>query len=738
MINTNVLNNGTTTITKGETLMNNTALTTGTTTIEGMDVQMEITIVTQLIEEIRTAESMKVNVTLINGAKKALKCFNEGSRTEADVMSVISALKLGVRNALIEDQNLLMHFVKLFKAKEYISILSVEVKRNIHGKFEGIINSTPAPIGRAYSEHTVEASIVVPVGKTGYQTITENSFAPFVKDFISIKIDSVDDLKIASDKGVYVLYAGRDTMACVFNSVKQKWVSITNSKVYTQEELETLAVEVSGDLRLHKAFVYSPSDIRNFSYACMDVTNGDHRDEYLNKISNGAWDKVKSEAESMALAGVKAEAIQIYILKSMPRFGQLKAGSVNLGKIKSWVYYKENFTTSCGETVDGTGYFRASYIAKALTKILGLTVTPKAVIGMFIQARPDMQKGAYLVLSDNAFDFMHETLSKNDKCTLQGSKSATEKPVMIVDANVVKVESDYAINDLNLELLEIAASSSANLSKQAFEKILYANKDEAMNYANDLGQAYMGDRFTKQFIAPEAKIPTIGDIKKGYVSDIVLAIAPQKITEMKSIFRACLQNTVQSFVNSIDKLKFAVDGANTRLTSDIAEIMIGKKGREFSVVKYGEVYMPSAVKHFKKVYKEEAIAATKESGLTDKKEQQQFMMDYVNKRINNTKICMIKYPSMGPKEYYLANVLTLKTIIGRINNMKISDRAKDMLREFYMGIGEGVSLLPAVKLVMFQCAGLDYDYDGGTWIFDQGYVSILDSNEYALEATLIK
>lgn len=715
-------------------MINNTILT-GANNFEGRN---EMNVVTQLEMEIRNAIEAKVSQTLINGAKKTLRCVNNGSRNEESAMLAIAMLKAGERDAVIDTPERLMAFAKLLKAKEYISILSIEVKRNKFKKFEGVINSAPAPVGRAYSEYTIEDSIVVPVGISGYQTITKNSFAPFVKDFISITIYSEDDIKTLEDDGIYILFAGRDTMACMYNRRSKLWVDIRNGVEYTEQELVELSEELNGDLRLHKTFVYSPSDVRNFSFAAKDVTNGDDRDEYLNRISNGAWNKVKVKIKKMADKGESKEKIQLTILKSMPRFGQLKAGSLNLGKITSWAFLKKPFETSCGQTLDGTGFLYAPFIAERFTRILGLKVTEEAVTGMFLQARPDMQKGAYEVLDKDVFNYMLKTLKKDSDLKLYGSRT-DEQPVLIVDDNVVKIESDYDINDLCLELLEIAGCSTANLSKQAFEKILYANKDAATEYAIELGQNYMSDSFARQFVNGKAKIPTIGEIKKGYVSDIVLSIAPNKILEMKSVFKSSLQNTVQSYVNSIDKLKFEIAGNNVRLTSDAAEIILGKLGRENAVIKYGEVYIPAAVDYFRRYYKELNIAEVKEKGYTGQNAMNylKYLSAQVNDKINNTKICMVKYPSMGPKEYYLANVLTLKTIFERIDNMNLTDEEKLILKKYYKGTSNSLAKLPAVKLVMFQCAGLDYDYDGAEFIYDQKFVSILDTEENQLEATLI-
>jgi hypothetical protein len=310
-------------------------------------------------------------------------------------------------------------------------------------------------------------------------------------------------------------------------------------------------------------------------------------------------------------------------------------------------------------------------------------------------------------------------------------------PVMIVDDNVVKVASCFDKRDISLELLEIAGCSKAHISKQAFEKILFADLEASMRFGNKLGQAHINDKVAGQFLKSKGKIPTIGEVNNCYVPDLTLAIDPARVNQSIPLHKSVKNNTVQSCINAIDKMKFDIAGNNVRLTSDAAEIILCKIG--YSVIKFGEIYMPAAVEYFTKYYKQQLIAEAKEKGYTG-----QNLKNYIiagakkiSGKINDTLICMIKYPSMGPKEYYLAKVLTLDVIFARIDAMDLDANEKDVLKRYYAGTGKGLAKLPANKVVMFQCAGLDYDYDGATFIYDQEYVGILNKPGHTLEATLI-
>lgn len=690
-------------------------------------------LIIKLKEEITIAKQGGVPKSLISAGERVLRNLASGKAGQEEYALAVSAIKMQMSGGIIDDTETLLKFAKCLKPKEYITYIKVNYSTDKYGKKCGAISSNSSPVGRAFKDVKLEKEILAPVGTAGYTIITENGFAPFTKDVLSVKFASKEELETATDKGIYVIYANRNTCAFAHNSTLDMWENLVNGKSYTIDELTAYAAKVNGELRLYKCFIFSPSDVRQFSITALDVTQGDRRDEFLDKGSNYAWSMEKDKVEKMKLDGVSEEEIQLYILKTMPRFGQLKAGSVNLGVITSWAYYKQPFMTFSGETIDGTGYLDAVYVAECFTNILGITVTAKAVTGMFVQARPDMQKGAYLVLSSFAFKVMLKSLGKTGEVEIIGSEKDIKEPVMIVDKNVVKLESRYDLNDVCFELLEIADKSSANYSIQMHEKAMDANLEAAQDLLWDLGSKHVMSNFNSILNAKES-IPTVGEIRKGYVSNIVSAIDPDRILNTPAIMSSLMKNSIQSSINSINKCKFKVDGSNAKLVADPSELIVGA-GRENSIVKYGEVWMPHAEKFFKSKYRKEAIELYKGT-FSIKKELILAINDYVSDKMKSTRVCMIKYPSMGVREYYLARPLTRKEIVGRINKLNASNEEKDALRDIFLSISEGVTMLPALKVVMFQCAGLDYDYDGATFVYDQTYCSIL--KEVAPEATCME
>ena len=718
-------------------------------TIKG-DVKMERNVlVTRLEETIAEAMVNGVAPALVASATKALNIIKTGkiNYSNEQIAAVIKGLEKGAElaaNVIVDRKNVVQALNKVLKAKKYITIPALVISRNDDEEDTSIISNSAVPTARVFTDVTLLDSVLMPAGPNLFSVITNTSYAPATLDFLTVKFKSEDDLFAMEDEGIWIAHNGRKTVAFKMNYGRGHWELIgpDNAGLLSEEDDNEFTVEeiknLEGDVRLYKSITFSASGIRNGDNMFKDVTNRDDREEYLDKISNGAWSILKAQIAADVEAGKYSseegkDKLMKFILKQMPRFGQLQAGSVNLAPITSWSYIDAPFTTADGQTVDGTGYYRASYVAECFSKITGFTVVPRAVEGMFLQARPDMQKAAYYVLPDDVYEALEEMMVATGLLVKMGSEKNKKKSVLLVDSNVVKLESNFEV-DCNFELLEIAQSSAANTSKQMIEKAMFIDPDKTMAWINKLSEEQLTERFVKTFFKEEGYIPTPGEISKGYASDVTLAIAPQYMLQSKAVYRSNLTNFMRSGVNAGDKMKFSIDGANARLTSDISELFCGgmneilaankvlkeakaskdknriakamkeleaikDKSKENRIIKYGEIYMPAAEKYMRK------------NNLTE------------------LKIAMIKYPSMGVKELYIAKVVTKAEIKERVQALNVNNHTKKMIYKFFAAAQEGLAILPALEVVMFQCAGLDYDYDGATFVFDQDYVSIVDNGD---------
>lgn len=574
--------------------------------------------------------------------------------------------------AMVSSAYVISKLKKLIAKNSYVSHLAIELNNDVYtGKSEAVIGYSSAPLSRIYTAKglPIEDTITVPAGRNGSKTITKDSFAPFVKHIVSISFKSTDDINTAATDKVAIHWNGKDTKA--FLPAINGWKDIIT---------EEFVAELPEDSNVFSTVSYSASGVRTIECLLLDVTNGDNRDEYLNAGSDGAWSELDGKKMS-----------KLAVMKTMPRFGQLQAGSINFGAMPNWTYYKKPFIGSAGEIYDGTVYVLDEYIAEVFSGKLGVSVAPKAVRGMFLQIRPASLKCAALVVDRKFMTTLKAGLDQD--FVKDFGLNAGECPVMITDSLSVKLDFNFDVMP-DFHLLDMAQSSTAHTSKQMLEKALAIDPTATKELIVELASTQIIGRITKEIFERKASIPTPGQIDKGYISDIVLSLAPEYVLKNKSMFRNVVDNLIQGLVNNLDKMKFEVAGTNARLTSDPCELL----GLD-RVIMYGEAYLPHAAKHMKK------------NGL------------------DKMQVAMFKYPTMGIKEYYLFNALTFDTIKERINAMDAPSSLKKIAINMYASLHDGVGILPAVKEIMNQCAGLDYDYDGATFVYDTMLTSILGKVE---------
>lgn len=689
--------------------------------------ELKMETINTLEKAILISRTAGASTMAINAAKKALRRYEAGELTEVEVERAIVMLENGAYPGMeIANYKELEPMLKLFKAKDSIRVVSVTLKRTKSGKAVGEVVTTTQSVGRAMRHVVLEDEAIIRVGKKSSRVITRNDYAPFTKDLIAVKFANENDLKVAQDKGFYVVHNGRETTAYVWSGSVLE--NVENGKRLSLEELKAQVLDMNCDLRLYKAFVFSPSDVRNISYVCADVTEEDNREIMLDAMSNGAWTKSKETVANMVAAGEDPKKIELWILKIMPRFGQFKAGSTNLGVIPTWAELNGNFKTYEGETVDGTCYVLDTYFARLLSKFSGMKISAKAVRGMFLQIRPDTDKdGAYVVSKKvmarylKVYEGQYET---------RGDKSGF--PVMLIDQNCKKADSNYRTTDIFFELLEIATCSQANTSMQMIMKPLMVNRKATAQFIDEVMTDDINRSVVNDFLTEEASIPTPGMVSKMYVSDLVSCIDPKRKLQDPALHKSAMNNFINSKVNAANKLKYAIDGNNVRLTSDTSQILAGTLDHTYSVVKYGEVYMPAAYSYFLKKAKTEVLAEVEGQDLP-KEEIKALIVERFNKM--DKLVCMIKYPSMGIKEYYLARVIGYADIKARVEAMDLEEDATEAILSFYGACKDTVAILPASKLVMFQCAGLDYDFDGATFVYDERFINLIKDQQ--IEATMI-
>ena len=604
-----------------------------------------------------------------------------------------------------------------------------------------------APLSRITRTAKTEDYIVVPT--TGKNTVikTKEDRDPYTKDIFKIHFQNTAYIEMFKYEGIYIVLDGADSkMFIPSNKTKDNqklWydpkdasVLLTETELKNLEKVNPLTKQKEKlDVRHYKFLSFSPSDTRIGNGMMKDVTNGDDRVEFLNSQTGNAWTLEENKIKAMAAEG---KDVTVPVLKTMPRFGQLHAGSVVVGKFNNWAMYTAKFKTTHGTTADGTGFVLDTAVARMFQSRLNgnVEIKPSAVRGMFIQARPLLFKGAFLVVSQKVMKRLYKKhVAKLDKDgqSLVNNYGVIKNdcPEFFVDANIVKADSEFDkfADCLEFEVLDIAKASNASLSKQLIEKAMVKDPVATSNWLNDFVATNIYNGFKERFVDKTSKVLTLGQIANPFATDIIESIAPSYAKNTGAIYRAMLDNQVKANMKALDKLKMLIEGKNTRLISEHTELFT----EALSLIKYGEIFSPSANKYFNKAKRqapkvrqqaEEALkAGDKETADSLNK-----LADKMEKDTNY--IVAIKYPSMGIKEYYYAKVLTLTDIKERIDVTDLDEEDKNVLFSYFRSIEEGVTMLPAREEIMRQCAGLDFDYDGWTEIYNYDLVDILASDEY--------
>lgn len=636
---------------------------------------------------------------LLNIAKKV---YNSGNEEAAKVWIGVLNKEVAVSDDITINNNYVVKqiFRKIMLSNSYISQLNIEVASSGKDKtaVDILTNVVNVPRARIHKDVKLENNVTIEVSSGGLVTRNKTHFAPFTYDRIGVHID--DDQKntyqrIMQDKGLYIVYetsAPTSTLSIkpvvylymydekIKESVwrEQNCSLYEEPKKYTEEEIKEL-----NNAHHYMMLTYSPSGVRTTDAVFKDVTDGDDREEYLNHISHNAFELLKKEINNIKDPKKK----NLKIMKSMPRFGQLQAGAVSLGKMTRWVWYHSAFKTANGETMDGTSYLLADFVADCIYKYVGIKVNPNTLVGMLLQIRPEMAKTAAKIVSKDYMLALIKGLEEQENVEYVGKDREIEDmvPQMLLDDNCVKAPFEVQ-DETELFVLAVANESPANTSKQMLNKAYTKDEEATKKWLFELWQNRIAKKYYTNFFDRKAIVPTIGDINKNYTQDLILSIAPEKILEMPMVVEKQLKTLLEGDMNALNKMKIPTAGKNARLVPEDTELILGK-GK--SLLKHGEIFSPSAINYMK-----------------------------INK-MKEMHIACFKYPTMGKEEYYYAKVVTLKELKKRIRELTDDKELQKLVINELANLKRGVTMTPANRIIMQQCAGLDYDFDGWTEIYEE-------------------
>lgn len=530
----------------------------------------------------------------------------------------------------------------------------------------------------------------------------------------------------------YVLWNGMETLYLMKEydvDGEESYVDLTTGKVVELTEAQIAS------LRLFEVIGGSPSSLRKTQVLAFDITEGMAKiDHMLDALTEGAYTKEYNKQ-------INAEQLAKYVT----RFFAWTAPNKVIGTLRHAAVY---FGKLANDKLDGAGYIFSKFYAKCMQEMTGIKVSKEDVLGFGAQCRPYSAKVFAPIVDESVFPVLcaeskgivyipevtPEIDAELDKAFKGEGKYAGHvvvfgeegcEPEFFSDLNGYKTVFNWGA-ETNMRVLDIAKSGIAHTSIQMWEVPMNNNSKGSVELMQKLNSEQMGEVYDDLFYKEEATVPSYVSLAKSYYAkDVISAVAPRYALDKDiNLFRNIADDYASQAIKASNRFKWAIAGEYGRLTSDLALLV-----SEYGVLQYGEIFSPAANNFF------------------DKED----MFKYVNcearvkTMIGMRRVSMFKYPKMGVKEFYSATALTLENIIERINNLELKEDAlkfgterqiKDALINFYSNLRPGTVVVPGTDLLKQQCAGLDFDFDGASFIFDPRFNALLIEDKFVTNIDL--
>jgi len=514
----------------------------------------------------------------------------------------------------------------------------------------------------------------------------------------------------------YIWWNGRNTVFA--NLVDGVYYDLVSGKALKPRAKAPKVFEIIGG---------SPSSLRKDQTLAFDVTNGyGEIDKMLDAVTDGGYSKNKGKKSTTA-----------QMSKYVTRFFAWTAPNKVIGEVTHPAIY---FNKWASNKLDGMGFVSAKFYAEALSNLFNIRFTAKDVIGLSVQCRPYSAKtNAVVIDMENQFELL--AAQANEIVYIEEVTPAIDKELdlafkgkgkyancMVVfgpegcdvefvsDLNGYKTEFNWGA-PANFRVLDItktevnAIRNGANTSIQMLETPLANNPEGTFELIETLRHEQVENIFNELYVDREVKVPSLVDLQSNtHVQGIAKQIAPDYVLDKDFAMYKKVHEELFTRINKVDsKFKYAIDGCYNRIISDIACLAV-----EHGILQYGEAFIANADNYF---FNGENV--------------DRFMKENAKVRscFGNRIVSMFKYPKMGVKEFYKATLLTLDTIVSRTARLvtlgDITKAQGDMIVRFYAGLKAGTIVVPSVDLLKQQCAGLDFDWDGATIVFDPRFNALL-------------
>ena len=550
----------------------------------------------------------------------------------------------------------------------------------------------------------------------------------FAKDFINISLSSRLKKKAVSFLGssIYIHYR-KDKSIMVYK--KATGSDQRSYYCFNYGKVVPLSDSVIKELLRYDFISMTASGTRSLSCPFILNSSLEYKYDLLNKSACGALAVMHRNAlKALAKCKTNSELLKLNtdLLKKYGYIANVSTQSVSFGKVPGYCLYKgkfENLTNERelnpesikdfneyvinflngnngplkqklykplkAETSDGKIWINSRVLDDMLNKHMESNGSIKRfaeadLIGIMLQCRPGAIKASADVVPESVFNKMLEgaeqmAADNGVQLSFYGEK---DNCLFLTDLNGLKLEQEEKFNeDMSFEVLAQAKSSESDSSKQIIKNFLDAAKssgkyEEAVAKIEESLRIQVGNEIEKVLPSKYLKdsIITKEDIVNniyGYNKDIINKASKNARKHLKHVFKTAAEQSIDSIIDIIDRVAIDFNIRSFRLSSDPSFIISG--GKVGSVLRQGECY------------------------------------------INNediTDLAMFKYPIATSNEYYACRNVGIDTIADRLNDLDLDQEVKDAIVKYYKCLRRPVMVLPGLMAHTYQCAGLDYDYDG--------------------------
>lgn len=259
---------------------------------------------------------------------------------------------------------------------------------------------------------------------------------------------------------------------------------------------------------------------------------------------------------------------------------------------------------------------------------------------------------------------------------------------LVTDMNAIKL--DYEL-DAPAKHNILAASSGrigGTVSTQSLEKAFVHRPKESMEIVGELLEDSLDHIIEeiKSYDESDSEV-SIKELEgdKLYLEGVINKLAPIARENDVALYKSTIQNSAKRFNKILSKTKFSTETVNLALNADVSKFFIGE-----DILSYNEIYSP------------------------------------VLSKMNVTKAVMFKYPSMGIREFLVVNAVSKEELLDRIENKVSNKEDKVAYMDYISNMGNGSAMVSSNETLKNHLAGLDFDWDAGSFVFNPGIVALYD------------